>query len=344
MKKTLLFLAACGLLHNAVAQAPITSSINPSVGFSSFSKAADTTGVVPGPAGANQTWNFSLNVTGLAVPSSVIPAAGTAFASSFPTANLASNAGNGSYAYFLADNSQYTFLGIGTTNYVDVYTDPETYFSYPLNYNVPQTDNFAGNYSYDDGSGGTIHMTHTGTHTATYDGYGTLIVNGHTFNNVVRIKNVDDITYTSDIPSSSTSHSEAYLWLQPNSPEALLSISSNVSDFGSGIVITSKSVNVSTLATGVDEIGTRSHLGISVQSSLNQTADGMLVINAEKPSNGSAEVYNTIGELISSVDFSANAGVNVVALPTSGLSKGLYLVRVKEANGKVTGAQKLVVQ
>src|SRR5438046_1767929 len=141
MKKLLLSLCSIALVYHVQAQSPISSAINPSVGLNLFSKTAASAGVVPGPAG-NQNWDFTLNITGLLSPASYIAASGTPYSSVFPAANVALNAGGGSYAYFFVDNTKYDFLGLGTAAYNVIYDDAETYYTYPVTYNVEQTDNF----------------------------------------------------------------------------------------------------------------------------------------------------------------------------------------------------------
>jgi hypothetical protein len=131
-------------------------------------------------SGANVTWDLSANAcTPIGTFNAVDPST-TPYTSSYPTANLAyelnvTSTGI-SYDYFIDSPTEQNKIagGIGGTSPV-IYTNYAKSVVYPFNY----LDTFSD-----------TSQTTTGSPipcTTTYDAYGTLIINGKTYNNVIRV-------------------------------------------------------------------------------------------------------------------------------------------------------------
>ena len=154
----------------------------PQPGFTAQRGAGSTT-LSEGPAGANQTWDFS---TALLYPDGnsyqVLDAAASPFASAFPTADyvaLRTSSGSEYYYYYnnLPDRLEAVTEGISSLSSYDIFTaDRMTKLKFPFAFG----ESVADTYVYDGGGAGTL--------TATYDGYGTLITPLGTVTNAVRIK------------------------------------------------------------------------------------------------------------------------------------------------------------
>src|SRR5438045_8916420 len=97
------------------AQPTISSSNNPVVGDKLVAYVADSVGVMPGAGAPNTTWDFS-NLQRISSKDSIISEffspASTGYASTFPTATLASRSVSGKSTGFVqADNEEVAILG-----------------------------------------------------------------------------------------------------------------------------------------------------------------------------------------------------------------------------------------
>ncbi|MGZ3885345.1 MAG: hypothetical protein ACXVPD_14470, partial [Bacteroidia bacterium] len=135
----------------------------------------------PGPSGAGVTWNFSaLTFTPVGTVSVVQPTA-TPFSASFPSANFAAIiTGTAIGTFYSYNNVQPTIseqLGnnITATSGQSYTPNPKTELVFPMNYTGSLSDSYQ------------CVSCSPGTVTRTYDGYGTLIINGNTYYNVARV-------------------------------------------------------------------------------------------------------------------------------------------------------------
>jgi hypothetical protein len=178
MKKILLaILSGCSfgvngqpvLLQSNLAPNGFTANINLGVGVS------------PGPAGANQTWNYSSAVVSNVGTYNVINCSSTPCASSFPLANWCFSIPGPKYKYFNSSSSILEQSGNdipANCNGGATFSNPRMIMIFPFNYTNSSTDPW-------------VSSTSSGTITLTYDGYGILITPFGTYNNVVRVTNTD---------------------------------------------------------------------------------------------------------------------------------------------------------
>lgn len=184
----------------------------------------------PGPAGANQTWDFS-QYAGVATTSQTnTDCPGNPNCADFPAANklgiTGAGAGNNTtYNYSVFANNEYSTIGsknVQANGTVEKYTyvDPSLIAIYPITYQ--QT--FSDNWSVQSDPAG---YNSSGSRTVTVDGYGTLITPLGTFSNTLRIKNVLTTVQNSPGNPALTTNSTIYEWVAPTIKGALLVMSFN---------------------------------------------------------------------------------------------------------------------
>lgn len=156
-------------LTGVMAQNPITlTSIDIAYVGKEIKQAMDSVPaatIVPGPAGTNQTWNFS-NMAQHTVDTMVFTNPNwTAAAGDFPSATVAVVDGNGTTVYINNSFTSATMLGVytdpGTGNYVAIKTNPaEVMMNWPATYGSNFSQNFVSQatfyYGQDPGIGITI--------------------------------------------------------------------------------------------------------------------------------------------------------------------------------------------
>lgn len=215
----------CGL--SAFAQPVLQNNVFPDLGDNITTVFADTAGVNPGPAGANQNWDFSnLFMTAPMGPVTMVTAASTPFAADFPFANLCGylfSDPDNYYFYYRKEASQLSYLGSAATYGVLLqYTDPETLLKAPLGFGESFTDDYARFNTFPDNTlYGSAHKT------ATYDAYGTLKTPLGTFQNAMRLHTVTAFRDTTWLFAgySINEHTDvSYEWFVPNRPLAQVSI------------------------------------------------------------------------------------------------------------------------
>src|ERR1043165_1935927 len=113
MKKTLLCCLFFAAWFCASSQTIISQSDLPTPGTKIIIITDTLPAVLPGPGGPSQTWDFSLLANGGVDTTIFVDPAGTLYASSFPTANLANfNASSDSdVGYFNSSASAFSVLG-----------------------------------------------------------------------------------------------------------------------------------------------------------------------------------------------------------------------------------------
>ena len=302
------------------AQPTLTHTIVPAIGNTVQTFQSDTN-FTEGPSGANQTWDFS-SFTNTGNYSSVyVNPSTTSYIDSISGSNLAATT-PGSTSYFNSTNSVLELLGLGTTAYVVIYSDPSTFFSFPLTYNSSSSDNNAGHYVY---GGGTIYNTRTGTTQLDGDAYGTVITPMGTFTNVLRVKFVQQ---TTDVTSFSTSHSTvtSYSWYSPSYNNAIAQINYTVGDVG-GSPYSFKTVNYGNITpSAIYNINNLSEDFFIADLNNNE-------YNLQLRNGGnikSVQIYDVQGRMIS--DFKCNS--ENVLIDLKDYSEGLYIVRLLDSNNQ----------
>ncbi len=218
---------------SVLAQITLTEAIIPKIGEKYSYTFCDTTNIFQGESGANKTWDFS-KLKKLTSPQSVVnfeivnPATGQG-SSNFSTAEYA-YLNEGSYGYYKSSSNSIERLGTGYQGGSEVLTDYQIVSKFPFTYNDEFTDVFSGKMTVVQ-QGQTVNINRAGTITIKADGYGTLITEKGTFDNVLRIKATQKIydTIPPFMPGLPASYIETetvtYLWQNNEFKFSLLSIS-----------------------------------------------------------------------------------------------------------------------
>ena len=231
---------ACSLI-GAFGQPSYNLQLAPAGSISNNQSYALSAEVNPGPAGANQTWSFTLPDTGIPAPifEYLLPS-NTPYPDSFPTSTLASKTivSQGPIQYQLF--SYYRSTGniteqVGSISifqqvaFTSRYSNPETLIWNSLPYNQIQSDNFYSIMFAD---------TSYGSKTIIYDAYGSISIPQGLFGNVVRLK--QSRILSSNNPLSNDSKNTTYLWIKagPVVYDPVFSLSIDTSDgIDGGIVV-----------------------------------------------------------------------------------------------------------
>lgn len=194
MKKTFVLFALL-LISNLLAfsQPTVTYSAACPVFGDVYTKyICDTNGISPGPSGSAQIWDFSnLVITTNTTSDTVFNPAASPYYTYFPTADYATGSlsQGGSPETFFSEYSTTEainlgyYIDMGANSYHLAYTDPMKVMEFPFSYSDSFTDVATGTYIMS-----SMNCVVTQTSTITADGYGTLILPGNTYNNVLRIK------------------------------------------------------------------------------------------------------------------------------------------------------------
>jgi hypothetical protein len=347
MKKKLLLNLLMFLSLNAYCQFTMTSSNLPVVGSSFNTASLDTTGAVPGPSGSGQVWDFSSDTINSTGTVNYVSPAGQPGASNFSTATIAAQIGS-SYVYYLSNSSQFTTLGTysssgGNTSTV-TYTDPETNYAFPFNYNTTQQDVFTGTST---SSASPYTAYRTGNDTASTDADGMVIGPNRVSYPVVRIKTIQNFHDSTDYGSGLTlimdTRIETYNYFQQNVayPIIGLSLTSITSSFF-GSVSTISFKTLSFYNNGITTGTSNNAISAGTKVYPNPASDQL---NIELPDNNvySLELKDMNGKSVLS---SSNGGIiisgNRASSDLQGLSKGIYVLEIN-SNGK-NGVKKIIVE
>jgi len=249
MQKTVFLLFFLSAIH-LQGQPTITNAFNPMVGDAYAITQADTTGIMPGNAGANQTWNFSNLVATTTLQVNILLPSSTPYVGSYPSATTAQPTTTaGEYAYVKTTANAYEYLGAKSSFYASILTDGRMDFQYPISYNSSYSDLYSGTMGYGAGTS----YSRKGSINVVADGWGTLITPSGTYMNTLRLKmqeTTNDTSLTGN-PNPNITIGTTYLWLSPSSKQPLLKISFLQNTF-LGTVSKLKIVEYSSATTSVE--------------------------------------------------------------------------------------------
>lgn len=225
MKKRATFFLFLFPALSLLSQPTLTGAVHfPAAGDVYTSHTANGISGDPGPAGANQTWNFSsLNVLGGSLFEVYSNPATTAYAASFPNANLAFTDSSGKVSYYSSNSSYHQEVGTGSPGNTYVYASPLDVMHYPLVY----TDDFTTSNS-TIVPAQTFYWTYNRNIHVTADAYGTLQLPSGTYNNVLRVKTSRYVSWTASpggpLGGNGTTYDTLYQWFDAAQRFPLLSI------------------------------------------------------------------------------------------------------------------------
>jgi hypothetical protein len=295
----------------------------------------DTLGILPGPAGTAQVWNFEdLNVdTVLQTDSYLAPIVTTPPITGTTTVIGTDTTG---YSFFKNTSTEYTMLGFSDSGNVNVtnYSNAMTMITFPFSSGNTATDNFefSGNFQ-----GSSFNAT--GTVTTTGDGSGNLLLPQGAFNNVLRVK-YNVVTNVTVLIFSLTQTQTIYEWYDGIYKFPLLHVESSITTdpFG-GAPILDKIVWVK--ATGPAGIESKSNK-IDFSLAPNPAQDHVNVkLNQLATATTKIVITNAVGQFVYEHN-NVNSNLSNLNISTSDLEKGIYFVSVIQNDQTFT--KKLVVQ
>lgn len=333
MKKLLLSLFAAIALQ-ASAQPVLNSTLIPVAGELYVQTQADTVGIMPGPAGAMQNWNFNLNINGTTSITSYIDAVGTPYQSNFPMSTLAFQQDT-IYTYYSTSATSMEMLGMEGPSMQSIYSDTRLLLSVPLSFGDSFTDFYEGVTTV-----GAVSLTVTGEVTTTYDAYGNLTINGNTINNVARVRQRDS-SVQSISGFNSTTITDSYAWLDPSNPNTLLNITLGTSIPPFGAPTTFKVVSVGAEATAVEN-GPDATIGFLVNGLVQRGENLNVVFHQGASTRSTLAVFDAVGKLVASAPLAANS--QSILISTANFAQGMYFIRVAADSASFGEAKKFVVQ
>jgi Secretion system C-terminal sorting domain len=321
MKKAL-FIICIFCTFKAFAQPTFNAvDLNPVFGDVFTRVALDSTGIVEGPSGANQIWNFNVILnpldrdTATFVATSLIPSIGA-----FPLANIANKQTFGSsveYQLYNASSNAYEFLGnisIDSLGNIDTtaYLSPLSQYVYPFTYQSAFVDSTA------------TAPINVGLFTSTIkynravlaDAYGDLTINNQLFSNVLRLNYKD--TFTVDVVIFQAKIViDAYQWFKQGYKDPLLTIVKS----SDGQSPEQKSVSLN------------GNLPLSVLNTIKENQVSVYpnpVVNELKINNGfKTETNYTIKDLSGKIMLEAKLNQVSKSIDVKRLDKGMYILEMK---------------
>jgi hypothetical protein len=315
MKKVLLSICFLVLFIPAFSQLTLTTASVPVAGDVNIAYKANKTGVKTGPGGTSQTWNFSnLSIINNAITSTYVNPASTPYASSFPSSTICIKDGS-TYFYYQLQGSNFLFLGFDAGGGFDMnFSNAQVQFTFPFTYTSVVNDNFTATIL-----GGVIHRR--GSVQVTGDGQGTLIMPSGTYNNVLRIKFVENFIDSASGYPNDTTRSESYQWFVNNKLFPVLRIdTATVNRKGY-----SKNVLVNSAYTGLkEELAESGDMSIWPNPAEN---NAVLSIRSKRGVSGKVSISNLLGQELKHETHLLLPGDNELPLEFSDLKRGIYFVR-----------------
>ena len=321
MKKIIFtIITICLTVIGIKAQPVITYNGNaPQIG-DSYEVSGDNGTFDPGPAGANQSWDFSTVTPTIFYNVAVVSPGSTPFASDFPESNTAFQytGDNEMYGYVEVNTSESLNDGVGfdpggDNEYFIHYTDAVKLMKYPFSYNDSYTDSYYTSYTMPEG----MDIHEHGNITVTADAWGSVSTPTGVYNNTLRVKSEHSVTDSVFIMGNfmyATSHSlTRYEWHTPTSHSVIVGIC--VSTDGSSISYRSDYVGIDEQASSRQQI----HL-------YPNPASDKINIELPKELEKSSEVniYDSKGKQVT--QFTMAKGNRTADI--SSLSPGMYVVTV----------------
>ncbi len=334
MKKSLLTFCALGLFAlGAMAQPTINLASVPGFGTTITTRDVDGTGINPGPAGANQTWNFTAYPdTGAPVSLTYVNPASTPFAVDFPNSNYAFESetidGAINYGYYNLNASSFELLGNATVNadnttQVISLSNPQTALSFPATLNSTNSDTYKVQFANE-----LFSIASTGTATYIADAYGTLTTSLGTYNNVLRLKRRNTSLDTISSPFGTfygTSSSTAYEYMRVAAGATLaawtISYDTSQTDLGGETISLNTRHTTGEFPAATEQANNAVNLGVFPNPASNQ----VLIMLTE---DAIVSVFDLGGRAMLSQEFSLIGG-SMPILNVSALPAGTYIAQAK---------------
>jgi len=293
----------------------------------------DFPGVPPGPAGADQTWDFSTLPQITEHSYIFMDPSETPFQDSFPAANLAARMQDTTYFFYNLTGSTVESIGLAKDQpgfgiiEMDLALDPERIISVPFTFGNSESDTFEGT----QGALG-VQQYISGTKSIEADAWGTLILPNGTYMNTIRLR--EERTQSS---VGAVYESEVHRWISPDRVFWLLEVGENLNP--GGVVTYLNRWSLNPLQVGMADAPSAT-AGLNVLNTVVRRGDPIRIWSWA-PTTGSLTFTDLNGRRISALA-RTTLGREGMELPTAGLASGVYVITFLR-NGKAQ-TTRVVVQ
>ncbi len=317
---------------NLVAQTVLQTNNLPVVGDLWSNKQITDTSIQPGPAGMNQSWNFSNYIVNPTVISEVYSApSGTGNDALYPTSNLKVSSFFGGFDYYIKSANELQYLGSKSNSNEIVISNIQKLMTVPFSYgdtiaNQPVTGTGLSNYPL------------SGTISVKADGTGDLILFTGAFSNTLRVTTDINIVQGAGTGLDTYFRIQRFTWYSSFYRAPIFQISILDVDGALG-TYHQKYTTVSTLTTDVQETNLK-NLSFSIvpNPSHGKTTVSFL---QRRASEISFKVYDLTGRQWKEEVAFKDAGQQSVKLDLSLLPKGVYILSIND--GIQNRQQRLVI-
>lgn len=329
MKKIMFSCLTMILTLSVFAQPTFDNSLMGTIGGSYTLTDWDATDFNPGEDGAGVVWDFSdITITGpVTVFNNVNPAI-TPYAASFGLATLAVTPDNSSFAYFQVTGTQYNNLGVGSASTSFSYSNPETLFTFPLTYNSTNDDTFAATFVTTG-----IGFNRSGDVSMQADGYGTLILPGGTFTNVLRVKVEEDYSDESiglPVPVTIEYDNETYYWFM----EGLTGPLFYYANLETGSIAGTTTTEIGSLnpeaVVAIQNVTLPENL---IHVFPNPATDNLYIQNMNNIKFENIALYNMMGQSVLNQTMNNE---NITEINIADLPAGIYTLQLKNESGTLS--------
>jgi hypothetical protein len=327
--KNFTLLSAAMVVSSVLANAQtITSSWVPTVGFSQTHNVVNLSGPIgPGSAGQGQTWNFAGATSDSSYTETNYSPAEAAGGSNFPLASYATQVSPTSGTAFYVGSSVALQL-IGSYNgdmsgaVVATCSNAMDLMQFPASFSSAFNDPYYVNITTP-----FLNISIDGTNDVLVDGSGSLTTPTGTYNNVLRVKSINNYQYIGLPPAPGTvtnGTTTSYLWVSPNYP---------------GYMLMNYSIDVQ--GTESDTTITYSENPVGIQNVANQTLQispnpANEFVTVGFPSGAElnrVEVLDLSGRVVAIETVTGKS--NLLTISTTSFTNGMYIVRAVDTKGAV---------
>jgi hypothetical protein len=326
MKKIYITILSSVLALGLNAQTLTQANNSPVVGDMWTMNQVDSTAITPGASGTGVTWNFStLNVRNISKSYTVVTAASTGSASSYPSASISVKTG-ALNNFYSSSASSLNFWGgdvsMGGVQVLLTYTSSVNSASYPMNVTNSVNSTVAGNVNVLAQPG-----TFSGTTTANYDGSGTIMLPSMSVPNAVRLRTNQNLTYTLTFGNGTLTQVRWDYFAPGIKKNAIFSIvTSTVTSFAGTTTETIVTVDAA-YVTGVNEVPANP---TAFSFFPNPTKDQLTVsFPNENSENASVQIMNALGQEVKKIEIGTG---NKGDISLRGLPSGPYFVKLIVGN------------
>jgi hypothetical protein len=331
--KRICLIVFCIALSNLKAQTLTLAFNEPSPGNVDQNYKLDTSAYTSGlplsTTGSNVAWNFTQveAMFPVLIDSVIQPSAATGN-SLFPGASFSQNRSS-LYTFFKSSSSpaQTELMGAWSPSLVITFTNTAIIASYPVSYGYSLTDPVSGTFKYGSNSGAA-----NGDITISADGLGTLNFPSTSFQNVLRLKSVEQVTFTIGIFPVGTINQTVYKFYVPGKKFPVLSVDYTKYALLAGtptITATAYGAFDYFSVAGLNEVFSNKSSPVYP----NPFHENINVRSGNPEEKNEYSVFDTNGRLLQSV-------AKIEDLEEEKLSPGIYVFQIKNKSG--TTSQKIV--